>query len=134
MLGTAPQHHRSVRFLGFKNMRAQAPNASCPLSIVNSYLLGHAMSRTTVGTLGHGLLCNLTTGPFLTGWLMIAILALMAFFAAEKRRRAHFERFQYSHLLFLPFFGLWQLHGVSGFRARSTMLSADTHRSCRCSA
>ncbi|POY69925.1 hypothetical protein BMF94_7057 [Rhodotorula taiwanensis] len=80
--------------------------------IVNSYLLGHAMSRTTVGTLGHGLLCNLTTGPFLTGWLMIAILALMAFFAAEKRRRAHFERFQYSHLLFLPFFGLWQLHGM----------------------
>ncbi|GAA5979498.1 hypothetical protein JCM10908_002948 [Rhodotorula pacifica] len=81
--------------------------------IVNSWLLGHAMSSATaMGTLGHALLCNLTTGPFLTGWLMIALLAVMAFFAAEKRRRAHFERFACTHLLFLPFFGLWQIHGM----------------------
>lgn len=81
-------------------------------SIANSWLLGHAMSDTTMGSLTHALLCNLTTGPFATGWAMIALLALMAFFAADKRRRAHFERFYYTHMLFLPFFTLWQLHGV----------------------
>ncbi|GAA6022932.1 hypothetical protein JCM8202_000275 [Rhodotorula sphaerocarpa] len=80
--------------------------------IANSWLLGHAMSDTTMGALTHALMCNLTTGPFATGWAMIALLALMAFFAADKRRRAHFERFYYSHMLFLPFFTLWQLHGM----------------------
>lgn len=70
------------------------------------------MSTTTLGSLVHAILCNVSTGPFLTGWLMLALLVVMALFAAEKRRRAHFERFQFTHLLFLPFFALWQLHGV----------------------
>jgi hypothetical protein len=56
-------------------------------------------------------LVNFATGPFLTGWIMTAFLAIMVFFAIEKRRRAHFERFWYSHHLFIPFFILWQLHG-----------------------
>ncbi|BGP13351.1 hypothetical protein JCM10213_005803 [Rhodosporidiobolus nylandii] len=55
---------------------------------------------------------NFTTGPFITGWLMTAGLATMAFFAVEKRKRKHFERFWFSHHLFLPFFVAWQLHGM----------------------
>ncbi|KAG6898083.1 hypothetical protein C0992_006003 [Termitomyces sp. T32_za158] len=55
---------------------------------------------------------NFTTGPGATGWIMTACLATMVFFAMEKRRRAHFERFWYSHHLFIPFFVCWQLHGM----------------------
>ena len=83
-----------------------------PYSIANSWFLGHAMSTNTLSSLVHAILCNVSTGPFVTGWLMLGLLTFMALFAAEKRRRAHFERFQFTHLLFLPFFALWQLHGV----------------------
>ncbi|KAH9947869.1 NADPH oxidase [Amylocystis lapponica] len=58
------------------------------------------------------LLANFTTGPGITGWVMTAALAIMVFFALEKRRRAHFEWFWYSHHLFLIFFLGWQLHGM----------------------
>ncbi|GJJ14792.1 hypothetical protein Clacol_009060 [Clathrus columnatus] len=58
------------------------------------------------------LAANFTTGPGLTGWLMTAFLGIMVYFAIEKRRRTHFERFWYSHHLFLPFFLCWQLHGM----------------------
>ncbi|GAA5830999.1 hypothetical protein JCM11251_005105 [Rhodosporidiobolus azoricus] len=55
---------------------------------------------------------NFTTGPGVTGWLMTAFLAIIAFFAIEKRRRKHYERFWFSHHLFVPFFVCWQLHGM----------------------
>ncbi|KAG6839592.1 hypothetical protein C0991_001108, partial [Blastosporella zonata] len=55
---------------------------------------------------------NVLTGPGVTGWIMTACLATMVFFAIEKRRRAHFERFWYSHHLFIIFFFCWQLHGM----------------------
>jgi len=55
---------------------------------------------------------NFATGPGVTGWIMTACLAIMVWFAMEKRRRAHFERFWYSHHLFIIFFICWQLHGM----------------------
>jgi len=55
---------------------------------------------------------NFTTGPGVTGWIMTAILFIMVFFSIEKRRRAHFEWFWYSHHLFLVFFLNWQFHGM----------------------
>jgi NADPH oxidase 2 len=55
---------------------------------------------------------NFITGPGATGWVMTACLFIMVYFAVEKRRRAHFERFWYSHHLFIPFFLSWQLHGM----------------------
>ncbi|KXN89716.1 Superoxide-generating NADPH oxidase heavy chain subunit A [Leucoagaricus sp. SymC.cos] len=58
------------------------------------------------------LAANFTTGPGVTGWIMTAALAIMVWFAIEKRRRAHFERFWYSHHLFIVFFVCWQLHGM----------------------
>lgn len=56
---------------------------------------------------------NFTTGPGTTGWIMTVALAVMVWFAMEKRRCANFERFWYSHHLFVVFFICWQLHGVS---------------------
>ena len=36
---------------------------------------------------------NFVTGPGLTGWIMWLALGIMVWFAMEKRRRAHFERY-----------------------------------------
>lgn len=55
---------------------------------------------------------NFATGPGLTGWIMTVVLAIMVFFAVEKRKRANFEHFWYSHHLFIIFFICWQLHGM----------------------
>ena len=57
-------------------------------------------------------LIGVLSGPALTGWIMTACLFTMVWFAMEKRRRANFERFWYSHHLFLVFFINWQLHGM----------------------
>lgn len=43
---------------------------------------------------------------------MTIALVIMIIFAAEKRRRANFERFWYSHHLFILFFLVWQMHGM----------------------
>ncbi|KAH9054219.1 NADPH oxidase [Lactarius vividus] len=55
---------------------------------------------------------NFATGPGLTGWIMTVALGIMVWYAMEKRRRANFERFWYSHHLFILFFICWQLHGM----------------------
>lgn len=75
-----------------------------------------AMADTDATTTGLRIVAflsaNFITGPGLTGWIMTASLGVMAWFAVEKRRRAHFERFWYSHHLFIVFFINWQLHGM----------------------
>lgn len=55
---------------------------------------------------------NFTTGPGVTGWIMTVALFIMVWFAIEKRRRANFEAFWYTHHLFIVFFINWQLHGM----------------------
>jgi NADPH oxidase 2 len=55
---------------------------------------------------------NFATGPGITDWIMTTCLAIMVFFARDGQRRAHFERFWYSHHLFIIFFICWQLHGM----------------------
>ncbi|GBE83507.1 NADPH oxidase [Sparassis latifolia] len=82
--------------------------------MVNFYRLAMAdySAKTTGQRVVAFLLANFATGPGLTGWIMTAALAIMVFFALEKRRRAHFEWFWYSHHLFLVFFLGWQLHGM----------------------
>ncbi|KAJ7062107.1 NADPH oxidase [Mycena amicta] len=85
--------------------------------IVNLYRLTMAdTSATTTGArIGFFLAANFMIGPLITGWLMWICLGVMVFFAMEKRRTGKnrgFERFWYSHHLFIPFFVLWQLHGM----------------------
>ncbi|KAI0701938.1 NADPH oxidase [Cytidiella melzeri] len=58
------------------------------------------------------LAANFTSGPGVTGWIMTAALFIMVWFAIEKRRRARFEMFWYTHHLFIVFFINWQLHGM----------------------
>jgi len=55
---------------------------------------------------------NFATGPGITGWIMTLCLIIMVFLAVEKARKKNYERFFYSHHLFIPFFVAWQLHGM----------------------
>ncbi|TIB99426.1 NADPH oxidase B [Wallemia mellicola] len=58
---------------------------------------------------------NFASGPGATGWIMLLCLMTMLYFARQKKlRRANvgYERFWYSHHLFIPFFILWQSHGM----------------------
>ncbi|KAJ6629341.1 NADPH oxidase [Mycena sp. CBHHK59/15] len=84
--------------------------------IVNLYRL--TISNTSARTAGQRvaffITANFTIGPLITGWLMWVALGVMVWFAMERRRLAvgGFERFWYTHHLFIPFFVLWQLHGM----------------------
>ncbi|KAJ6488650.1 NADPH oxidase [Mycena vitilis] len=85
--------------------------------IVNLYRLTMAdNSATTTGQrVVFFITANFIIGPLITGWLMWICLGTMVYFAIEKRRRAKnggFEKFWYTHHLFIPFFILWQLHGM----------------------
>jgi NADPH oxidase len=52
------------------------------------------------------------TGPTWTGWIMLLALMAIVFTSIENRRRAQYERFWYTHHLFVVFFVFWSLHGV----------------------
>ncbi|KAL5116836.1 hypothetical protein ACEQ8H_005317 [Pleosporales sp. CAS-2024a] len=58
------------------------------------------------------ILANLATGPGWSGYVMLISLTAIAVTAAEKARRANFERFWYTHHLFIVFFVFWSIHGA----------------------
>lgn len=70
------------------------------------------LSRSAKLGLKGWFLANFTTGPGITGYLMLISLMAIVFTALEKPRRRNFERFWYTHHLFLLFFILWQFHGA----------------------
>ncbi|KAF7297409.1 FAD-binding FR-type domain-containing protein [Mycena indigotica] len=77
------------------------------------------MADTSATTTGERVkffvVANFIIGPLWTGWLMLLFLGIMVYYAMEKRRRianGGFEKFWYTHHLFIPFFILWQLHGM----------------------
>ncbi|KAJ9247131.1 hypothetical protein DTO195F2_9209 [Paecilomyces variotii] len=53
-------------------------------------------------------------GPTWTGWIMTVALMAMVFTSIEKPRRANYERFWYTHHLFIIFFFFWSIHGLWG--------------------
>jgi len=74
--------------------------------------MADASATTTSARIGVFFQANFATGPGVTGWLMTIILFVIVFFSTEKSRRANFEKFWYTHHLFVVFFILWQLHGM----------------------
>ncbi|GAA5841571.1 hypothetical protein JCM9279_000692 [Rhodotorula babjevae] len=80
--------------------------------LLDSWWLAASMTDSAMTGLLEALMVNGSTGPFVTGWIMLVLLVVIAWFAAEKRRKKHFQRFYYSHHLALVFFFLWQLHGM----------------------
>ncbi|KAH0538501.1 hypothetical protein FGG08_004888 [Glutinoglossum americanum] len=58
------------------------------------------------------LAANFLSGPGWTGYIMLFALTAMALTSHEKPRRANFERFWYTHHLFIIFFLAWSVHGA----------------------
>lgn len=83
--------------------------------MVNFARLGLSMSSKPSQVVLIFLATNFTTGPGVTGWIMNLSLAIIVWYAIEKRKRqakGGFEKFWYSHHLFIVFFINWQLHGM----------------------
>ena len=68
-------------------------------------------ARNNLGFYGF-LLANLASGPGWTGYVMLTALMGMAFTSREKPRRANYERFWYTHHMFIVFFFFWSIHGA----------------------
>ncbi|KAG9249183.1 ferric reductase NAD binding domain-containing protein [Calycina marina] len=64
--------------------------------------------------LGFGgfLLANFVSGPGWSGYVMLTSLMCMVATSLEKARRANFERFWYTHHMFVIFFVFWSIHGA----------------------
>ncbi|KAH8724618.1 ferric reductase NAD binding domain-containing protein [Phaeosphaeriaceae sp. PMI808] len=73
--------------------------------------LGRFAAGNNLGFMGF-ILANLATGPGWSGYVMLFALMAIALTAAEKARRANFERFWYTHHLFIVFFIFWSIHGA----------------------
>ncbi|EDN03387.1 hypothetical protein HCAG_01252 [Histoplasma mississippiense (nom. inval.)] len=58
------------------------------------------------------ILANLASGPGWSGYVMLISLTAIVVTAMEKPRRANFERFWYTHHLFVIFFVFWAVHGA----------------------
>ncbi|OBT94757.1 hypothetical protein VE01_06231 [Pseudogymnoascus verrucosus] len=68
-------------------------------------------AKNNLGFVGF-LLANFATGPGWSGYVMLIALMAMAITSMEKYRRANFERFWYTHHLFVIFFLFWSIHGA----------------------
>ncbi|THU81158.1 NADPH oxidase [Dendrothele bispora CBS 962.96] len=80
--------------------------------IVNVINLAIDSADTTGERVKNFFLLCVEAGPAVTGWIMLACLCVMVWYAREAKRRAKFERFWYTHHLFIVFFINWQLHGM----------------------
>lgn len=68
-------------------------------------------AKNNLGFVGW-LVANFVTGPGWTGYIMLIALTAMVLTSVEKARRANFERFWYTHHLFIVFFFFWSIHGA----------------------
>jgi len=68
-------------------------------------------AKNDLGFVGF-LVANLATGPGWSGYVMLVALMAMVATSVEKARRANFERFWYTHHLFIIFFLFWSIHGA----------------------
>jgi predicted ferric reductase len=57
------------------------------------------------------LVANLVTGPGWSGYIMLVALMAMVFSSVEKKKKANYERFWYTHHMFIVFFIFWSIHG-----------------------
>ena len=58
------------------------------------------------------LLGNFVTGPGWSGYVMLTCLMLMLATSLQRFRTKNFERFWYTHHLFVVFFIFWSIHGA----------------------
>ena len=58
------------------------------------------------------LLGNFVTGPGWSGYIMITVLMLIVVTSLQRFKHQNFERFWYTHHLFIVFFIFWSVHGA----------------------
>jgi len=58
------------------------------------------------------LVLNFMTGPGWSGYIMLGALMAMAVTSMNRFKRVNFERFWYTHHLFIVFFVFWSVHGA----------------------
>lgn len=58
------------------------------------------------------LLGNFVTGPGWSGYVMLTCLMLMVVTSLQRFKSKNFERFWYTHHLFIVFFVFWSVHGA----------------------
>ncbi|PGH10473.1 hypothetical protein AJ80_07516 [Polytolypa hystricis UAMH7299] len=73
--------------------------------------LAQFAAKQNLGFVGF-LLANFATGPGWSGYVMLIALTAMMWTSLEKPRRANYERFWYTHHLFVIFFVFWAVHGA----------------------
>ncbi|KAK4056217.1 hypothetical protein OIO90_002658 [Microbotryomycetes sp. JL221] len=83
--------------------------------IVNAWKLGLSSSLQLGGRVATLFKTLFTTGPAITGWIMLTCLGVMVVNAVDRRQRANFERFWCTHHLFIVLFICWQVHGMFCF-------------------
>ncbi|KAK4703689.1 hypothetical protein P7C70_g2528, partial [Phenoliferia sp. Uapishka_3] len=69
--------------------------------VVNVYWLVCSLTSSTSERIKAYILTNLITGPGLTGWIMNVCLAIMVWYARDSKKKTNFEKFWYSHHLFI---------------------------------
>lgn len=74
------------------------------------------------------LLVNFTTGPGVTGYVMLIALTAMVVTSLDSFKNANYERFWYTHHLFLVFFFAMAPHGIF------CMIHTDNERPPKCAA
>jgi predicted ferric reductase len=72
---------------------------------------GRVAAKYNLGVYGW-LLANFASGPGWTGYVMLLALMGMVMTSIEKPRRANYERFWYTHHMFIIFFFFWSIHGA----------------------
>ncbi|KAG7127794.1 Superoxide-generating NADPH oxidase heavy chain subunit A like protein [Verticillium longisporum] len=72
---------------------------------------GMIAAKNNLGVYGW-LLANFVSGPGWTGYVMLIALMGMVITSMEKPRRANYERFWYTHHMFIIFFFFWSIHGA----------------------
>lgn len=73
--------------------------------------LAQIAAKNNLGIYGF-LLANLVSGPGWSGYIMLLALTSMVITSVEKPRRANYERFWYTHHMFIVFFMFWSIHGA----------------------
>ncbi|OAA59562.1 NADPH oxidase isoform 2 [Niveomyces insectorum RCEF 264] len=68
-------------------------------------------AKNNLGIYGF-LLANFVSGPGWTGYIMLVSLMGIVLTSVEKPRRANYERFWYTHHMFVVFFFFWSIHGA----------------------
>lgn len=80
--------------------------------VVNVYHLALIYSSSTKGRVLAYFDMLFFVGPTATGWIMVGCLTAMIWTSLDKNKKKNFERFWYTHHLFIVFFINWQFHGM----------------------